>query len=402
MASAVRIAASLTRMDNELTPWRAVGAATAANLVSIGLARFAYAPLLPVLIAAGWFSPGDAAYLGAANLAGYLLGAAFGRVAAARLGLRPVLRGMMLAVAVSLAACAGPFPFGWFFVWRLVSGIGGGALMVLAAPAALRLVPHARRGLAAGLIFTGVGLGIAISGTLLPLLLRAGLTQSWLGLAAVSLVLTVLVWRAWPEALPPVPAGPVTPPSPRLRALYISYGLCAFGLVPHMVFLVDYAVRGLGQSIDAGAGNWVLFGIGASCGPVLAGRLADRVGFAAALRLIMLVDTVFVAALTVSGSALLLAGSALVVGATVPAVSAVALGRVHELAGGDPRTRQSGWSRATIAWAVGQAAAAYAFSFVYARTGQYGVLFGVAAAALASAFLIDAAMAVRTAAPSPR
>ena len=389
-------------MDGETNAWRAVAAATAANLVGIGLARFAYAPLLPVLIAAGWFSPGDAAYLGAANLAGYLLGATFGRNAAARIGLRPVVRGMMLAVTVSLAACAWPFPFGWFFVWRLVSGIGGGTLMVLAPSAALAVVPHVRRGLAAGVIFTGVGLGIALSGTLLPLLLRGGLTQSWLGLAAVALVVTLLVWRAWPARLPAVPPGPVAAPSPRLRAMYVSYGLCAFGLVPHMVFLVDYAVRGLGQGIDAGAGDWVLFGIGASCGPVIAGRLADRLGFAAALRLVMLVDAAFVAALTVSGSGLLLAISALVVGSTVPAVSAVALGRVHELAGSDPRARLAGWSRATIAWAVGQAAAAYAFSFVYARTGQYALLFGVAAAALAMAFLIEAAMSVRRVAPSPQ
>jgi predicted MFS family arabinose efflux permease len=382
-------------MISDAKAWRAVGAATAGVSVSIGLARFAYAPLLPVLIAAGWFSPGDAAYLGAANLAGYLIGAAFGRNAAARLGLRPVARGMMLAVTLSLAGCAWPFPFSWFFLCRLVSGVGGGALMVLGAPAALSLMAPERRGLAAGVIFTGVGVGIAFSGTVLPLLLRLGLTPSWLALAAVSLVLTLLVWRGWPATLPPIPAGAIAPPSPRLRALYLSYGLCAFGLVPHMVFLVDYAVRGLGQGIDAGAGDWILFGIGAACGPVLAGRLADRVGFGAALRLLMLADAVFVAALAWVSSTWLLAASALLVGATVPAVSAVALGRVHELAGTDPRARLAGWSRATIAWALGQAVAAYGFAFIYARTGHYGLMFTLAAAAIGVAFLIEAASAMR-------
>jgi predicted MFS family arabinose efflux permease len=376
-------------MNDEARAWRAVGAATAANSVAIGLARFAYAPLLPVLIAAGWFSPGDAAYLGAANLAGYMLGAAFGRNTAARLGLRPVLRGMMIAVTLSLAGCAGPFPFVWFFICRLVSGIAGGTLMVLGAPAALSMVPPARRGLAAGLIFTGVGVGIAFSGTLLPLLLRAGLTPSWLTLAAVALVLTVVVWRAWPAALPPIPPGPIAPPSPRLRAFYLSYGLSAFGLVPHMVFLVDYAVRGLGQSIDAGAGQWILFGLGACCGPVVAGRLADRFSFATVFRLVMAVDAIFVTALTLVSSTWLLAASALVVGSTVSAISAVAIGRVHELAGSDPLARVAGWSRATMAWATGQAAAAYGFAFIYARTGHYGLLFGLAAAAIVLAFAID-------------
>jgi predicted MFS family arabinose efflux permease len=386
-------------MKDEARAWRAVGAATAANSVAIGLARFAYAPLLPVLIAAGWFSPGDAAYLGAANLAGYMFGAAGGRHAASRLGLRPVLRGMMIAVTLSLVGCAGPFPFAWFFICRLVSGVAGGALMVLGAPAALALIPPARRGLAAGLIFTGVGAGIAFSGTLLPLLLRAGLTASWLALAAIAAALTILVWRAWPAALPPIPQGAVAPPSPRLRAFTLSYGLCAFGLVPHMVFLVDFAVRGLGQSIAAGAGEWVLFGLGACCGPVLAGLLADRLGFAAVFRLLMAMDALFVLALAVAPGVWLLGASALLVGSTVSAISAVAIGLVHELAGTDPRARVAGWSRATLAWAAGQAVAAYGFAFIYARTGQYGLLFGPAAAAIMLALAVDAAAALR--APRP-
>ena len=376
-------------MSHPVSPWRAVAAATAANSVAIGLARFAYAPLLPALIAAGWFSPGDAAYLGAANLAGYLLGAAFGRDAAARLGMRPVLRGMMVAVTLSLAGCAGPFPFAWFFVCRLVSGIAGGALMVLGASSALALVPAERRGLAGGIIFTGVGLGIAFSGTLLPVLLGIGLTVSWLTLAGVALLLTIAIWRAWPVAMPPVPPGLATQPSARLWAFYTSYGLSAFGLVPHMVFLVDFAVRGLGQSLAAGAAQWVLFGIGAVCGPVLAGRLADRLSFALVFRLVMVVDLVCVGALSLVWTRWLLAVSALLVGATVSAISAVGIGRVHQLAGPDPRARVAGWSRATIAWALGQAAAAYGFAFIYARTGHYGLLFGIAAGAILLALAVD-------------
>ena len=380
-------------MNSEVKAWRAVAAATAANLAAIGLARFAYAPLLPALIAAGWFSPGDAAYLGAANLAGYLLGAAFGRQAAAAVGLRVVLRGMMVMVTLSLAGCAWPFPFGWFFVCRAASGIAGGALMVLGAPAALALVPPGRRGLAAGVIFTGVGMGIALSGTALPLLLRAGLTPSWLGLAAVGLLLTVLVWSSWPAALPPVPPGPAPAAGGRLGRVLCQ--LRALRVRPGAAHGVPGGLRGARPRPrprpGGGAGDWVLFGAGALCGPVLAGRLADRVGFSAALRLVMLVDTAFVAALTLWASGALLAASALVVGATVPAVSAVALGRMHELAGADPRARLAGWSRATIAWAAGQAVAAYGFAFVYARTGQYGVLFGVAAAAIGVALLLDIA-----------
>lgn len=70
------------------------------------------------------------------------------------------------------------------FVWRLLSGISGGALMVLAAPAVLAYVPPSKRGLSGGIIFMGVGVGIAASGTLVPLLLQQGLKQTWLGLGS--------------------------------------------------------------------------------------------------------------------------------------------------------------------------------------------------------------------------
>ncbi|GAA3822415.1 YbfB/YjiJ family MFS transporter [Streptomyces chiangmaiensis] len=56
-------------------PWHAIAAGASASFVGSGLARFAYTPLLPELINAHWFSPSAVAYLGAANLAGCLVGA---------------------------------------------------------------------------------------------------------------------------------------------------------------------------------------------------------------------------------------------------------------------------------------------------------------------------------------
>ena len=55
--------------------WLPIFAGLCASLVSIGLARFAYTPLIPSLIQAQWFSASDVVYLGAANLVGYLIGA---------------------------------------------------------------------------------------------------------------------------------------------------------------------------------------------------------------------------------------------------------------------------------------------------------------------------------------
>src|SRR5262245_54431768 len=120
---------------------RMVAAALCASLVGIGLSRFAYTPLIPALIADGWFTPADTGYLGAANLIGYLVGAVAARYLTAWHPAQRILRAMLALATLSFFACAMPLSFTWFLAWRLASGIAGGALMVLAAPTVLPHVP---------------------------------------------------------------------------------------------------------------------------------------------------------------------------------------------------------------------------------------------------------------------
>lgn len=383
----------MTAKGPDTRPWRATLAGLSASLVGIGLARFAYTPLLPVLITAGWFPASQAAYLGAANLAGYLGGALCARPLARWGGAPRVLRGMMTLVTVAFFACALPLSFSWFFLWRFASGVAGGTLMVLAAPTVLPHVPPARRGLAGGAIFTGVGLGIMASGTVVPLLLQAGLAVTWCGLGVLSMLLTGLAWGRWPAdekaAATLIAAARRAPATGTLRALYVEYALNATGLVPHMVFLVDFVARGLGQGIHAGAQYWVLFGVGAVAGPVLAGLLADRVGFGPALRLALVAQAAAVAVPVVTAAPVGLALSSVLIGAAVPGIVPLVLGRVHELVPGDPDGQRAAWSVTTMAFALGQAAGAYGLSFLFARGGRYTTLFAVGTAALTLALVID-------------
>lgn len=373
--------------------WRPVLSGLCASLVGIGLARFAYTPLLPALIADGWFSAADAAYLGAANLAGYLAGAVLARQLASLAPARRVLRTMMLLAAASLFACAWPSSFLWFFVWRFAAGLSGGVLMVLAATTILPHVAPERRGLASGAIFTGVGIGIVASGTLVPLLMQIGLMETWLGLGALTLALTMLAWGGWPRGAvrphkaetAPMRSGPV------LSALLIEYALNAAGLVPHMVFLVDFIARRLGQGLEIGSVYWVLFGLGATVGPLCAGALADKIGFRTALRAAFAIQAVAIGALAVTSSNVALVVSSVIVGAFTPGVVPLVLGRVHELVA-DAKGRAATWGFATTAFSLGQAAAAYGFSYLFAHSsGGYTLLFMLGAAALIVALAIDLA-----------
>ncbi|QCO18439.1 YbfB/YjiJ family MFS transporter (plasmid) [Azospirillum brasilense] len=386
--------AAMDRLDG--AAWMATLAGMSGSLVAVGLARFAYTPLVPSLIEAHWFSAADAVTLGAANFAGYLAGALLGRPLASRLPNRALLRVLMLTASLAFIACAYPLSIGWFFGWRFVSGLAGGAIMVLVATSILPHVPAARRGFVSGMIFLGIGLGIAASGTAVPALLRLGLHETWLGLGGVSLLLTALSWFGWPPSAPPqaVPAAPVDH-APRhegraLRALYAAYALNALGLVPVMLLLVDYVARGLNHGPDVGALCWVLYGAASVAGPVAVGSLADRIGYAAAYRIALLLQAVAVAALAISGHPLVVGIATVVIGALTPGVVPLVLGRIHELLPRSPSEQRAAWSRATTAFALFQALGGYGYSSLFAHSGgSYAAVFLCGAVALASALGID-------------
>ena len=157
--------------------------------------------------------------------------------------------------------------------------------------------------------------------------------------------------------------------------------------MPHTIFLVDFVARGLGEGIAAGADYSVIFGIGATCGPVLTGHLADRSGFGPALRLAFLIEAVAV---------LLpwLMLSSLVVGAFVTGTVPLVLSRIGELLPHHPAEQKGAWSLATTCFALCQAAA-YGLSFFFdASDEDYRLLFFIGTAAMVVALAIDLVAAV--------
>lgn len=376
---------------------RAALAGLCATLVGIGLARFAYAPLLPALVEAGWFASGAAAYIGAANLIGYLAGALSAAALVRRLPAVPLLRGMMLLAALTFLACAWNLGFAWFLLWRFLSGLSGGVLMVAAPPVILAVVPMARRGRAAGVVFTGVGIGIVAAATAMPTLLCLGVPTTWLALAAASTLLTALAWRGWPMAGPqPASARPrrTTGLSWPILAVTLLYGLDALGLVPHMVFFVDFVARGLGHGIGTGAAIWIVYGVGAIVGPLAAGRVGDRIGFARALLLGLVLQMAAILIPLLAPSLFPLAVSAFVMGAFTPGMPSLVLGRLQELTGG--HGQHGPWGLATTAFALAQAGGAYGMSWLYAGGAGYETLFLSGTVAMGAALMLALLTAHRT------
>ncbi|MFK3794980.1 MULTISPECIES: YbfB/YjiJ family MFS transporter [unclassified Pseudomonas] len=384
-------------------PWHAIIAGLCATLVGIGLARFAYTPLIPPLIENHWFATSDIIILSAANLGGYFIGALLGRPIARRLTHRHTLRLMMVLVTLSFAGCAVPLSTLWFFGWRFISGLAGGAIMVLVASTVLPHIPGTRKGLASGAIFFGLGLGIAASGTLVPLLLDLGLRVTWLGLSLFCAILTAISWTGWPTAVIPTAhtyeTATPTPRPPRhtlyLNLTYTQFGLMAIGLVPLMVFLVDFVARDLGKGAHIGALYWVVYGIGALAGPMLYGYIADRLGPTRGIRWVLVVQALVVGALYTSHNSLLIAALTLIIGTFPPGIVPLVLARVHELLPHDASAQGAAWSRATTAFALLQAVSGYGYSLLFnASGGNHRLLFLIGTGALILALLLEGVVRV--------
>ncbi|MDB5414750.1 MAG: transporter [Rubritepida sp.] len=357
----------------------------AATCAGIGLARFAFVPLFPALVNAGWVSGAEAGLLGAAALAGYLVGAMGAQSFGRRIGTRPALGFGMAAVLVSLLASALPGGWVWLMPWRLLAGLAGGVLMSLAGPAVQRAVPPERRGAASGVVVGGVAGGIALGSLVLPPLLLIGPSAGWLGLAA----LTALLWAFAQPRFPADPGGQVPGAAPpAMPKLLLAYAFSGAGMVPHMVYLADLAARGFGLGIAAGSGIWLLFGLGGLTGTLLGGRAADRMGGAKAARFWLCVQVAALALVLIPWwPALILA--ALTGGFAAVGISAVTLAWAREAAG--PATGAL-WVRATIAYAVAQAVAAFAMAALFGLTGESHAAIFLAGLVL-SAIALAAALA---------
>jgi predicted MFS family arabinose efflux permease len=372
---------------------RAAFSGLLAMFVGLGVARFGFAPLVPALAQAHWFSPAGAFWLGTANLAGYFIGAAALRAWRRPFPAKPaVLLCMGLATAATLG-CALDWGWLWYGFWRLLSGIAGGVLMVLMAAAVVGRAPPAARGRVSGITFAGMGTGTAFSAILMPRLLTHGLVFTWVALGLICLLATLAVAALMPAArVTPPPHGEAggLPPL-KVRLLIAGYALSALGFVPHMLFLSSFVALGLGRGVAAGAQIAAWLGLAAMLGPPLLGRVADRFGFLRTLGLGYVVMGLGVAAPLVIHAQPGLIVSALCVGSVALGAVMLAAGTI---AGMVPAARlPADWGLATMIYAVTQAGAAALFSQLFHATGSYALLFGIGTAAMTMTCLLILATA---------
>lgn len=241
---------------NRAPPALLVAAALAlGSAVSLGLARFSYALLLPAMRADLGWSYFTAGAMNTVNAAGYLIGALVVSRGLDRIGPRVLFIGGMVATAVLLAMHGAFVATGWLYLLRFTTGIGSAATFVSGGLLAARLVadPGEREaigskatsaGLVLGIYYGGTGVGIVASALLVPPLaartVEHAWQSAWLGLGVLALVAAAVAAaetrsvRASPQARGPSSAADLR----GLAVGLVSYLLFGLGYIGYMTFVV--------------------------------------------------------------------------------------------------------------------------------------------------------------------
>jgi predicted MFS family arabinose efflux permease len=351
--------------------------------IGIGIGRFIYTPILPLMADQLGLSKFSTGLIASANFAGYLVGA----LLASGTELPGTRRFWLLIGLGGSAATTAAMGFAgamWAFIaLRFLGGVASALVLIFASALLLDLM--ARRGHIgfSAVFFAGVGVGIAVSAVLVSVLSAAG--YGWRELWFASGLVSAFGALAAARMIPAVAAAPAGhsgafAPMPRrpLFSLIIAYGLFGFGYVITATFLVAI-VRANPVTREMQPLVWLVFGIAAAPSVALWNWLAERVTIPGAFALAAIVEAVGVVASvgwSTTGGVFV---ASLCVGGTFMGLTAMGLMRGRELAGGNARPVLG---LMTSAFGVGQILGPSFAGFIFDRTGSFTTPSIVAAAAL--------------------
>jgi predicted MFS family arabinose efflux permease len=169
---------------------------------ALGIGRFVYTPILPVMLTALGWSKSDAGLVASANFLGYFAGALLAGHPLVAARPRGWLLSALAVSAVSTAAMAVPSDIASFAALRFIGGIASAVVIVCASTLVLERLSLSGRGSLSAIHFAGVGCGILVSAIAVSAMLGsgAGWRGLWLGSGAIATLAAIAAWRLIPTA----------------------------------------------------------------------------------------------------------------------------------------------------------------------------------------------------------
>lgn len=302
----------------------------AALAAAMGIGRFVYTPILPMMTSQAGLTPAAAGGLATANYIGYLAGALAGVAAPSLIRTTTTWRLALIAVVTSLGLMALTHDV---IVWLAIRTAAGFASAVLFVIAADWMLDHSRgrSPQLPGWGFGGVGLGIAASGAMVLVLPTAGWRAAWWASAALAAVVVAIAWGMRGAGPSPVTTTTASAgPRRWFLVLLACYTLEGVGYIIAGTFLV----AAIGQTSPGWLGNgaWLLVGLAAAPSAALWAMASVRWSRPTLLTLALLVQAGGIALpALIAGTAPALIGAAFF-GGTFIGVSTMALATGRALA----------------------------------------------------------------------
>jgi predicted MFS family arabinose efflux permease len=323
--------------------------------VAMGVGRFAFTPLLPMMQADAGLALADGGWLASANYAGYLVGALWAMAARARAGF--AVRAGLIVIGLSTAAMGYEPRFAAMIALRFVAGVANAWVAIFGIAWCLQRLAPLRRPLLGGVVFAGVGAGISVVGVLCLALMEAGsgASRAWFVLGVASLIVAVGLWPVFGDGGPAERAEDRTAARAPWRrgwwGLVLAYGAAGLGYIIPATFLPVMAWREIQDPALFGLA-WPVFGAAAALSTLVAALPAgaDNRRVWIASQLIMAAGVALPA--VVPGLAAVMV-SALCVGGTFMVITMAGMQEARAAGGGHPTGLIAA---ATAAFALGQIA----------------------------------------------
>jgi predicted MFS family arabinose efflux permease len=353
--------------------YRVIFSGICALILTVGLARFAYTPMLPIMqreagltyLAGGW--------LATFNYMGYMAGALLAATTGEPKQKFYLYRAGLVIALTSTAAMGLTENVALWAVLRFVSGFSSIAGLLLASGLILNWLIRNGHQSELGLHFTGLGLGILASGLAVGMMVgNFSWDQQWIVLSLLGLAFFIPAWRWLPAPLPIQPSSTAQAEtsslSRRWLGLLIAAYFCAgFGFVIGATFIVAVVER-LPMLTGKGAWVWVIVGAAGVPASFFWDWVARRVGEIPALIIAFGVQAVSLLLPATSDSGLLNVSSAVLYGMTAVGIVSLTLSLIGRAYPGNPAKAMA---RLTLSYGVAQIAAPAMAGYMAAATGSY-------------------------------
>ena len=236
-------------------------------VVAMGIGRFVFTPILPLMQRDLGMTNSVAGWLAGLNYLGYLLGAVICSILPVILRCR-LLTGGSLLVSIATTLCMGAtLSIPWWGLMRFAGGFASAVLFIVITAEVGETLSRRGYGHWLGSLYGGVGLGIAVSGLVVPPLDEiGGWDTAWYGTGLLAALLAAAgVWLGRRrELLEPITIDPrrKTVPLASVRLLALGYFFEGLGYIVTATFLVAIIALTPGLE-DFAPYSWVAVGLAA-------------------------------------------------------------------------------------------------------------------------------------------